>query len=349
MKKATLVCDLQYGSTGKGLIAGYLAERDAPDVVVTAWGANSGHTYIDAEGRKYVHTMLANGVVSKNLRTVLIGPGSLINLPNLIREATECKDHLENAEILIHPHAAVIQDRHVEEENNSMVGIGSTRKGCGSALIEKIQRQPYGQTVAKSFQREVDEANEATGVRMRVCRHDEYMAVLYGAERILVEGAQGYSLGINSGFYPYVTSRECTPAQMASDTLLPLPMIERVVGVLRTYPIRVANRYDDKGNMVGWSGPCYPDQHEITFGSIGQPVEKTTVTKLPRRIFTLSRQQCRDAMLACRPDEIALGFMNYADDPEAIEAVVNEEARGVGCGPVAYHTWGPTVVDVTEV
>ena len=69
MKQINVIVDLQFGSTGKGLLAGYLAETTKPDTVITAWAANAGHTYINADGRKFVHTMLANGIVSPNLRS----------------------------------------------------------------------------------------------------------------------------------------------------------------------------------------------------------------------------------------------------------------------------------------
>ena len=64
MRQGHIILDLQFGSTGKGLLAGYLAEKVEPDTVVTAWAANAGHTYINAAGEKFVHTMLANAIVS---------------------------------------------------------------------------------------------------------------------------------------------------------------------------------------------------------------------------------------------------------------------------------------------
>lgn len=351
MTKATIICDMSFGSTGKGLIAGYLAERDKPDTVISAWSANAGHTNIDANGRKFLHCMLPNGVVSPNLKRVLIGPGSQLDLRLLIDEARECADYLEGVEVLIHPNACVIQDRHIEEEAGPMTKIGSTKKGCGAALIEKIRRNPDAKIIAEHFRHTVDIIARHFGVPVRVCGQTEYEEAIEDAERIQVEGAQGYSLGINAGFYPYVTSRECTPAQIASDTLLPLAFVGRIVGVMRTYPIRVANRYNDKGEQVGWSGPCYPDQQEISFEDIGQRTEYTTVTKLPRRIFTFSAEQCERAMRTIRPHEVVVAFANYCapDKLIEIESIVNGCSRRLGCGGVKYRTWGPTVKDVEEI
>jgi hypothetical protein len=48
-------------------------------------------------------------------------------------------------------------------------------------------------------------------------------------------------------------------------------------------------------NRDGSSGPGYPDQREIDWSQIGVEPELTTVTKLPRRLFTFSQQQLTEA------------------------------------------------------
>lgn len=369
-RTATLICDLQFGSTGKGLIAGYLAERDKPDTVITAWSANAGHTFIDRGGRKFVHCMLANGIVSPNLRQVLIGPGSQLDLHRLKREIEECKDILldRGAVIYIHGSACVISERHVQEEAGPMTKIGSTKKGCGAALIEKIRRDPEGKpiTIQQSAEKWVDlwpADDESKALRLEdwitpdipcyIVDNAGWQQCLLDAEHIQIEGAQGYSLGLNSGFYPYVTSRECTPAQIVSDCAFPMQWVTKVVGTMRTFPIRVANRYDEQGNMVGYSGPGYPDQKETTFEELGQVTELTTVTKLPRRIFTFSPEQTRQALMTVRPDEVFLNFVQYAD-PETLGVIINEIYNAaidadMPYSPLTYMGYGPAAQDVRQV
>lgn len=363
MKKATVICDMQFGSTGKGLIAGYLAERDQPDVVVTAWSANAGHTYINAGGRKWVHCMLANGIVSPKLETVLIGGGSQMSIPVLVSEIMGSLDLLKGKSILIHENACIIQERHIEEENGPMTKIGSTKKGCGAAMIEKIRRNPESKIVAKDLLdgglnvpdmrldgtvgfKDISRHFEELGVCVKVVNNAEYMKVLHGAERVQVEGAQGFSLGLHNGFYPYVTSRECTPAQICSDCNIPLAMVEKVVGTMRTYPIRVANRYDEQGNQIGWSGPCYSDQKELTWDEMGVTPEKTTVTKLTRRIFGFSREQTRQAIQVVMPDEIFLNFANYCGDEEELAEIIETISREGG--DVSYIGWGDSAAHIEE-
>lgn len=312
MKKTSIIVDLQFGSCGKGLLAGWLAVREEPDTVVIAWAPNAGHTYIDREGRKFVNIALPNGLVSPKLKRILIGPGSVVNPELLMAEIEAYDDFLVGVDILIHENAAVVTEFHRMEEAAGMVGIGSTMKGVGAATIHKIRRHtdPERMNTAREMLR---------GTPLEGCVVDrwEYAAAVDKAEVMLVEGAQGFSLGINSGFYPYTTSRECTVAQIVSDCGLPATVIKdpntTIWGAARTYPIRVANRYDKDGNQIGWSGPCYPDQDEIEWGDIGLEAELTTVTRLPRRIFTFSHQQIQDAVRMNGVDKIFLNFANYME------------------------------------
>lgn len=339
-----VIVDLQFGSTGKGLLAGYLAERFNPDTLITAWAANAGHTYIDGNGRKFVHTMLANGIVSKNLKQVLIGPGSIIDPDNLYKEIESCKDLLRNAKIYIHANAAVIQQRHRDEEAGPMTKIGSTKKGVGAAAIQRIRRDPNDMNTAQAALNDHPVLQFA-----KIVSPTEYASALNESRIVQIEGAQGYSLSMYHGFYPYCTSRDVSTHQIMADCGIPYSFGKvNVYGTARTYPIRVANRYDEQGNQIGWSGPNYPDQVETTFEAIGQAVELTTVTKLPRRIFTFSMQQIKEAVRINGCKEIFLNFVNYLPNEEAVMGMIRE----INSKCVAQVKWignGPTVNDVKEL
>lgn len=344
--KAYMIIDMQYGSTGKGLLAGYLAEQKKPDVVATAWMPNAGHTYIDGNGRKFVHCMLANGIVSPRLTTVLIGAGSVIDLDGLKREITESRDLLKHKTIIIHPHAAIVTQAHRDEERKN-VKIGSTMKGSGAAIVDRIARDPDNQPIAEEqiTQGWLDSI-AYMGINIMI-NEDEYDNAIRNAELIQIEGAQGYSLSIYHGQYPYTTSRDVTPNQVMADTCMPWNLDVEVYGTLRTYPIRVANRYDEDGKMIGTSGGCYNDQHEIEWSEIGIEAEKTTVTKLPRRIFTFSQMQTREAIFRCAPDHIFLNFVNYLKDESDLDAMVDLISE---CGGTVTHLgYGATASDVYEI
>ncbi len=343
-----LIVDLQFGSTGKGLIAGFLAKRDNPDTIITAWAANAGHTYIDDAGRKYVHTMLANGVVSKGLKRVLLGPGSLINPQALTDELISCRDHLIGVKILIHPQAAIITQKHIDLEQGPMTKIGSTKKGVGEAMIDRIRRNPDDNNTAAV-------ALKATPLEHLVCTVAEYNAALDAAEIIQVEGAQGYSLSMYHGLYPYTTSRDVTPAQIFADCALPIGWWSdtEVVGTVRSFPIRVANRFDGEGKQVGYSGGCYPDQHELAWSALGMEAELTTVTKLPRRIFTISKVQIDEAMRQCSVDTVFFNFANYCRTPEELLTILQmldtTALKYSDLGAVCFIGFGPGDEDVMTI
>jgi adenylosuccinate synthase len=322
-RECMVVIDLQFGSTGKGLIAGWLAKHEQPDTVVTAWAANAGHTFVDAAGRTFVHTMLANGIVSPSLRRVLMGPGSIIDPVALAAELTQCRDLLvdRKIDVMIHPHAAIILPEHRKQESD-FHAIGSTKKGVGAAAIQRIKREPYKLNVAK----------DAIGDELKplVCTTDQYRVALEQSNRVLVEGAQGFSLSMYHGFYPYTTSRDVSTAQVLADCGIPTHWATEVYGTLRTFPIRVANRFDAEGNQIGWSGPWYPDQVEMEWKELGRVAELTTVTKLPRRIASFSHRQIYDAVWQLGVTQLFLNFVNYLPNRAAIAHLVSDINKTIG-------------------
>lgn len=357
MKQINVIVDLQFGSTGKGLLAGYLAETTKPDTVITAWAANAGHTYINAEGRKFVHTMLANGVVSPNLQRIMIGVGSIIDPVNLLNEIGQCSDLIsDHVKIYVHRNAAVIDQRHRDEENvhlGANTKIGSTKKGCGAAQIHRIRRDPddlntFGALAEAGTNQAINDLIDKCGIK--VVNTDEWLWVLVQADVVQIEGAQGYSLSMYHGMYPYTTSRDVTTAQVLADCGIPYYMtpIVKVYGTARTFPIRVANRFDDDGKQVGYSGDCYPDQEEITFEDLGQSTELTTVTKLPRRIFTFSTTQIQEAALMCGVHVLFMNFVNYCRTAEEMHDTIGKSFGVIGALELILG-FGATVNDVVEI
>lgn len=320
--KVVAVVDLQFGSTGKGLMAGYLSlngyRGEHFSAAVTNWGPNAGHTTVYPDGEKIIRTMVPNSLYRGTVRTGYIGPGSAINMAALIEEADHTarinrKRFDQAIKIYVHEHAAVVRpgDADAEKRHNR---IGSTQKGTAEAWAAKMGRDPADQCLAKHH---ADTLSQASNGVIEVIPHRIWLDYLSAEHLILAEGCQGYSLGYSSGFWPYVTARECTVAQLLADCCLSPRDLVGVVGCARTYPIRVANRFDADGNMVGTSGPGYLDQQEITFEAIGQSTEYTTVTKLPRRIFTFSKQQFYEAIHVNGVTEVFMNFMNYIADEKA--------------------------------
>lgn len=353
--KVDLIMDFQYGSTGKGLIAGFLAKRGDYDTVVCAFATNAGHTYIDKE--KGIHVMTQQlptaAIISPTVKNILLGPGSLIHGPTLLNEINQAGGRLAGKRILIHPRAAVVEDYHATEELRwGMTKIGSTTKGVGAAMIERIKRDPLDPNIV-SERWDRGPGRGRSPLFQYVATEDEYDAALIASENVLIEGAQGYSLSLYHGHYPYTTSRDVTPWQILADCGVPYAWAShvQVIGSCRTYPIRVNNR-------DGSSGPHYPDQVELNWeGDFPHLApELTTVTKLKRRIFSFSKQQIRDAVFHCGSywnTRIFLNFANYCGSGAELREIIKqiEDPHPGNWNPpkVMWVGYGPDDADIVEI
>lgn len=337
MTSRELIIDCQYGSTGKGLFAGYLAHSHRPDVIAYAPSPNAGHTLI-WDGHTYIHKMLPSGITSPELRTIVLGPGSLIDLNRLQIEIEHWRSNVPAAagvQIYLHEHAACVYDRHRAAEAGGNTAPGSTRQGVGAAQIERIKRNPEQTNMAK-------DADHPVFAYVSLINTPSAQQIFTSAERLQIESCQGYSLSVYHGQYPYTTSRDVTTASILADTGVPWSRSLKVYGTFRTYPIRVANR-PEAGE---WSGPTYMDSREITFADIGQKQELTTVTQLPRRIFTFSQSQ---AIEACVQNHVDYGFLNFAQYPPEYKDLVDiwEQLNESTC--VQYLGFGPNISDIYRV
>jgi adenylosuccinate synthase len=335
----TAIIDGQYGSTGKGALAGWLARKDGPDVLACAFSPNAGHTFQDSNGTTLIHKMIPLGVTSPNLRTIVHGPGSLLDLDVFVAEVKAARElgYLKNTQFLVHENAAVVLDRHREAEANGGTAPGSTRKGCGAAHIERVKRNPKRINTVSQINR-----NHEFFDLVHLVSTAGLQQVYSDAEHVQVEGCQGYSLSVYHGQYPYCTYRDVTTASLLSDCGVPHGLPVKVYGTFRTYPIRVANR-PESGE---WSGPTYRDSQEVTFESIGQKQELTTVTKLPRRIFTFSHAQAKEACVQNGVDVAFLNFCNYCQTFEELEGLLDRMTEYTSPTLVGF---GPTVDDLYEV
>ncbi len=348
MKKFDVIVDLQFGSTGKGAIAGYMANRHSYDVAISANMPNAGHTFIDSIGHKFVQKVLPSALASKT-QIAMLAPAAVFSMEQLVKEL----DFLEDAgykgkQVYIHEHATLLTDDHRLEERvnrpgspdlNSYELIGSTQQGSAAALMHKIRRDMNHNPTAGA--RYGLASLDEYGNRVAIISHAQYLHTLKEAGRVLVEGSQGYSLGLNAGFYPYCTSRDCTTARLLADCLVPPTAVNRVIGTARTYPIRVG----------GTSGPGYPDQQELSWEQVGRPEERTTVTNRVRRVFTFSDMQIAEAIQQSAPTEIFLNFCNYQTQQETalLTRVIDDMCAEInGYGRVAYLGHGATINDIEE-
>lgn len=319
---AWLSIDCQWGSCGKGLINGYLAEKRQPSLVVCQFGPNSGHTYVDKRGNKILTKQLPTGGIVAKDSQILIGPGSIINPKILLREMVEfnCGDRVK-----IHPNAAIVLPEDLETEKRTTKGIASTMQGTGAAVVRKIQRNV----------KDLATVGQDPLLQEYLITPDDYNAMIDdNLGSMQIESAQGVDLSMNWGVsYPYTTSRDITVESVLNDVGVRARDVDEVVAVYRTLPIRVGNIVED-GEQVGFSGGHYRDQHELTWDEVGAWTgqslkEMTTVTGRVRRVFTWSWLQFHKTMRVVSPCSIFMNFCNYLPTKEYHEFIneVNEEAR----------------------
>jgi adenylosuccinate synthase len=365
MKKDSInfVVDGQWGSCGKGLIAGYLAQHHKVSIASTNNLPNAGHTVILEDGSTFISKILpCSAFLNTNGQKVvsLIGPGAGFSIPRLQAEMEMCGIGPEL--VRIHPRAMVVTEKHAEIERGAQgtKHIASTMQGSGSARAEKIMRGANVK-LARDFP-ELESMVETNWLK--------YVAKegLLDNSIWLHEGSQGFSLGMNHGsHYPFCTSRECTVARELTDLGMPPEATGEVYLVIRPFPIRVGNVIED-GKQVGYSGDVYEDQTELSWAEIkemsGYPEdydlkEMTTVTKRLRRVFTFSMDQVLMAAFVNGATKIALNFANYLDYscygtngndvrklPDKVRGFISElENRMripvsiVGTGPSVDHVW----------
>ena len=220
---------------------------------------------------------------------VHLSAGAVIDRDVLTKEAEEFPE----LPIFVHPNAAIVTDEDRRaEETGSIAEVAGTRSGTGEALVRKIRREP--KAIAKY---------SLGCLAPNITLEDRWVF----PERYcyFMEVSQGFSLGINSEFYPKVTSRECTVMQGLADARIAPRHLARTYMAIRTYPIRV-------GNVDGFSsGEWYPDQHEVNWEDLNVPPELTTVTKRVRRVATFSEYQFRDALNANDPDYVFISHLDY--------------------------------------
>jgi adenylosuccinate synthase len=359
MTAMTVIVDLQFGSTGKGLIAGYLSQKKEFDTVVSANMPNAGHTFVDARGKKWINKVLPSGLYSPSLTYVGIGPGAVFDPAQLVKEIDEMRERINtDPQILIHECAAILLPEHKEAEQK-LNPIASTMQGSAEACIQKMRREGIGSNVAGLSPEYLGTffTNRGEPLTQFLVTSQQWFDLMLLSDNILCEGSQGYSLGINAGFYPYATSRDCTVNRLLSDCALPPTSLKTVVGTARVHPIRVGNT--NGGN----SGPHYRDQVETSWSEIGVEPEMTTVTGRVRRVFTFSEMQVREAMTMNAVDRVFLNFCNY-EPAEAIRVakIINAfgsevyARRGLGAWAGDYHPqvvrylgFGPKAEHIMEV
>ncbi len=338
--KMSFVIDAMHGSSGKGKISTYLADKHSFNVVSSANFPNAGHSAIFDIGIKFVSKAIPTSAILKKANhvnmTCLISPGSGFKWEQLIKEWVECGF----PKIIIHSRASVVTDLHTQREregSDSTKHIASTMQGSATALSDKILRRK-GLKLAGDYDlfEVFDEIKSPDLENLKLMFMEQVTVVdamefrnithsyLESGNNILHEGSQGYALSIDHGsHYPASTSRNCSTQAAMDYMAVPASKVGDVILNLRTYPIRVGNVVEN-GVVEGYSGDFYPDSKELTWDEVaklsGMPDEEaqlltqrelTTVTKRLRRVSTFSYVGLADAVRTNGATSLSVNFIQY--------------------------------------
>ena len=305
-KNLDVILGGQFGSEGKGLVAGWLGKVDY-DVIISTNSAQAGHT-VYYKGNKVVTRHIPSAAVFNHSAQIYLAPGSIINPDVLIEEL----DMLEGLGIPIRDRlfvsgrATIITPEciHEEESEKKWEAIGSTCEGVGAALARRVRRKDS--VIAGMWfidKHALRLGGQVVGNEWHFGLVDEIRS---GKILVLLEGSQGWGLSVYGPYFPFCTSRDTSLAGIMSAAQLPVNNIRDVYGVYRTFPIRVA----------GNSGPL---KDELSWGHIAEISgyetlqEITTVTKRVRRVGAFDFKFYVESVIANGVTKPVITFMNYLD------------------------------------
>lgn len=300
----------QYGSEGKGAIVGAIAHEY--DTHVRTGGPNAGHTFYDHQGRKWVQQVVPCGWINPDA-TLILGRGMVIDVEILRKEllAIAQVDPTIYGRLKIDVGAMVLDCGHHQEEggvNGELhQRIGSTGEGVGAARVARMKRDPLGITPIGRYA----DLDDYSWLCPMLYENTPKLILERCQDGLstLLEGTQGSGLSLIHGPWPYVTSADTNAAQLCADAGISPLLVDQIMLVIRTYPIRVA----------GNSGPLFAELSWADLSKrIGKPVcETTTVTKKVRRVGEFDLEQVANAVVLNQPTSLALTFLDYVSPEDA--------------------------------
>ena len=327
--KITVIVGAQWGDEGKGKITDYFA-GESDYVVRYHGGNNAGHTVI-VNGSKYKLHLIPSGVLYNHPISV-IGNGVVIDPNALLTEIKYLKNKGIHPRLNISDRSHIIMPYHKQMDavltnHQGTLAAGSTMRGIAPVYADKMFRHGIRMIdltepdilkeklhKACQFNRKLINAISEQDIQIdekliykdylqygkKLSKYIKDVSLeLYGAQQngkaILFEGAQGISLDIDHGIYPYTTSSNSIAGNIATGTGVSFRDIDRIIGVTKAYISRVG------------IGPL-PTELPLNKGDNLRKKGKEygTTTGRPRRVGWLDLVQVRQAVRVNGLTEIAL-------------------------------------------
>jgi len=384
--KITVIVGAQWGDEGKGKITDYFA-GESDYVVRYHGGNNAGHTVI-VNGSTFKLHLIPSGVLYDHPVSV-IGNGVVVDPEALLNELQYLNNKGIQPRLNISDRAHVIMPYHKQMDtaltnHQGALAAGSTKRGIAPVYADKMFRHgirmidltepdilkeklhrayQFNYKLISAISDQVIQADEKS-IYKEYCLYGKKLAPyikdvsleLYCAQQngkaILFEGAQGISLDIDHGIYPYTTSSNSIAGNIATGTGVSFRDINRIIGVTKAYISRVG---------IGPLPTELPLEQGDDLREKGK--EYGTTTGRPRRVGWLDLVQVRQAVRVNGLTEIALtkldilsdnGYLSvctaYNIDGQLEQEMPASLHRFRSAEPV-YQTlpgWGPLSDDMTE-
>ncbi|AGB32555.1 adenylosuccinate synthetase [Natrinema pellirubrum DSM 15624] len=335
----------QLGDEGKGGVVDLYG--DAADVVARYQGGdNAGHTVVH-DGEKYKLSLVPSGAVRGKIGVLgngcVVNPETLFDEIDTLRERGLDPDVrvAERAHVILPYHRALDG---IEEEEKDDLAAGTTKRGIGPTYEDKAGRRgvrigdlldpdtlrerleyvvPQKKALAEDvFDKETGEAFDIDHLYDTYREYGERLAEegmtvdcgtflqerIDAGENVMLEGAQGTSLDIDHGVYPYVTSSNPTAGGATVGTGLGPTVVGEgeVIGIVKAYLSRVGTGPlpTELGGVEGQTPDYDPDEgaaedeEELATYIRDEGGEYGTVTGRPRRVGWLDMPMLRHAARA---------------------------------------------------
>ena len=329
LSKITTIVGAQWGDEGKGKITDFFASES--DYVVRFHGGNNaGHTVI-VNGKTFKLHLIPSGVIYGEPLSV-IGNGVVVDPKALINEIEYLKNKGIKPKLMVSDRAHVIMPYHIAldgalSNHQEDLAAGSTNRGIapvyadkmyrnGIRMIDLLEPDVFNEKLSKGYNFNKGLIENALGQSLDYTKKEIYETYIeYGkilkpyisdvsvelfeaynkGKNILFEGAQGMSLDVDHGIYPYTTSSNTAAGHVSIGTGVSFKSVNRTIGVVKAYLSRVGE------------SPLPTELKDKTADYIRESGgEYGTTTGRPRRIGWLDLVQVRQAVRVNGLTEIAL-------------------------------------------
>ena len=343
--KITAVVGGQWGDEGKGKITDFFA-GESDYVVRFQGGNNAGHTVI-VNGKTFKLHLIPSGIIYGTPISV-IGNGVVVDPKVLINEIEYVIGKGISPKLLVSDRANVIMPYHIAldaalSNHQGELGAGSTRRGIAPVYADKMYRNgirmidllepdifrekleksysfskkllenslkaPFNISLDKVFDTYLDYGSKLSSY-IKDTSFELHKANQNG-KSILFEGAQGISLDVDHGAYPYTTSSNTTAGHISTGTGVNFRNVDRVIGVVKAYLSKVGD---------GYLPSEIHDQSAERLRKKGG--EYGTTTGRPRRIGWIDLVQLRQAVRVNGLTDIVLTKLDILNGLKNIKACI---------------------------